>query len=82
VSNGQEALSIGHGVADLWPVEMGAIVKVVRLSHLQDHFGAQTCYVSCLGSTSNYLTTHAAVAGSLCCLREADGRLSVESGVG
>jgi hypothetical protein len=39
VSNGQEALSIGHGVAELWPGEMGAIVKVVRLSHVQDRLG-------------------------------------------
>jgi hypothetical protein len=62
VSDGRDALLIGHGVAELWPVEMSAIlVKVVRLFRVQDRFGAQTGYVSCLGSTSDYLTTHAAV---------------------
>jgi hypothetical protein len=65
VSDGREALLISHGIAELWLVKMSTIVKVVRLSHVQDHFGTQTAYVSCLGLTSDYLTTHAAVDGSL-----------------
>jgi hypothetical protein len=80
MSKGRVALLIGHCIPELWPVKMGAIGKVVRLSHVQDRFGAQTGYVSCLGSTSNNLTTHAAVAGSLCGLSEADGRQTTSIG--
>jgi hypothetical protein len=58
-------LLIGHDIVELWLVEVSAIVKVVRLSHVQDRFGAQIDYVSCLGSTSDYLTTHADVDRSL-----------------